>query len=294
MTRDFFSLEGTPNDIPDQASFLGLVKARGQAVKNIIYRPDSLESPVQPRRWRIREIDFENVSFSKTTIDAIDFSDCTFSKCLFLGTMFVRCRFTNCRFIDCNPYRIEFSSTHIDPRSFDSCLPRRKYENIGVHLYQELLRNSRELAQPDFSDYAHYHFRRWQRYLLSRDIAESTVGFKEHLARYINISRSWCFEKTTGSGVRLRNFAATTASVVFCLSLINWCFRVQFGLHYNGATIQSAFDALYFSVITITTLGFGDITPTTILGRLFISLEAIIGFVLLALLSSMIYRRVST
>lgn len=45
--------------------------------------------------------------------------------------------------------------------------------------------------------------------------------------------------------------------------------------------ITSAWDALYFSVVTITTLGYGDMRPTSWFGRLLASIEPIMGILLL-------------
>jgi len=48
--------------------------------------------------------------------------------------------------------------------------------------------------------------------------------------------------------------------------------------------------ALYFSAITITTLGYGDITPTSSLGMGLVALESIIGIIYIALFSGAIWQ----
>jgi hypothetical protein len=48
-----------------------------------------------------------------------------------------------------------------------------------------------------------------------------------------------------------------------------------------GDRAQGGLDALYLSLVTISTLGFGEITPTTAATKLLLPLEAIIGFGLL-------------
>lgn len=45
----------------------------------------------------------------------------------------------------------------------------------------------------------------------------------------------------------------------------------------NSSSVNTFIDGLYFSVVTITTLGFGDISPITAPARLFVSLEVITG-----------------
>jgi len=50
----------------------------------------------------------------------------------------------------------------------------------------------------------------------------------------------------------------------------------------------------YFSMVTLTTLGYGDITPITMTARSFVILEAMTGqFYLAILIASLIGRRVA-
>jgi hypothetical protein len=69
-------------------------------------------------------------------------------------------------------------------------------------------------------------------------------------------------------------------------------FASTFGLIDDKQLLRSFVDAFYFTVITLTTVGYGDITPTTEIGRVAVALEAFVGFVLLATLASMIYRKI--
>ena len=51
--------------------------------------------------------------------------------------------------------------------------------------------------------------------------------------------------------------------------------------------------SLYFSIITLTTIGFGDFIPATRLCRLFVSIEALSGYFLLALLIAVMTKWVT-
>ncbi len=53
----------------------------------------------------------------------------------------------------------------------------------------------------------------------------------------------------------------------------------------------SVADSLYFTVIALTTIGFGDFAPTTTLSRLFTTVYAIIGVGLVAILVHLIVSR---
>ena len=66
------------------------------------------------------------------------------------------------------------------------------------------------------------------------------------------------------------------------------------GLYYwldVSRNIESFFDALYFSVVTFATLGFGDIAPETSIGRVLVITEVVIGYVMGGLLIAILVRR---
>jgi voltage-gated potassium channel Kch len=58
---------------------------------------------------------------------------------------------------------------------------------------------------------------------------------------------------------------------------------------------ETVLSPLYFSVVTLTTLGYGDILPTTMAGQVAVMVETVLGYVmlggLLAMFSSTVARR---
>ncbi|WP_072060699.1 potassium channel family protein [Clostridium novyi] len=50
---------------------------------------------------------------------------------------------------------------------------------------------------------------------------------------------------------------------------------------------------IYLSCVTITTLGFGDIVPLTNITRLLISLESILGIVIIGLAVNTMFNKIS-
>jgi hypothetical protein len=289
LTRDFFKLEGDCKEL-DENSFITLLDSCRATHKNILYKPDILENPHKSGRFRVKDKKFVNVSFSHTVITGFDFTDCTFERCLFIGTIFKDCRFTSGEFIDSNPHRIEFKDCFVDPTSFEDCIDDHNFSNIGVYLFQELLRNSRQQAQPDFSDEALYRFKKWERHLLWQDILHSGLSIKK-ICLTIDLGRLHIFNLFTGSGMRLGRLAISSFLLLLLFTLINLFLAVPMGLgpkeNFNGSFV----DAFYFSTVVTTTLGFGDISPSTPLGRIIISFEAVAGFVIFALLTSTMYRK---
>lgn len=60
--------------------------------------------------------------------------------------------------------------------------------------------------------------------------------------------------------------------------------------HYSAENL-SWVDSLYFCVITLTTIGYGDITPQTDGGKLFTSAYAVIGIGIFAAVINFLIRR---
>ncbi|MCP4291050.1 MAG: hypothetical protein GY780_04340 [bacterium] len=88
-------------------------------------------------------------------------------------------------------------------------------------------------------------------------------------------------------------------------SLVRWCgmiflLAMTYAMIYQKVGIdygeyETAFSPLYFSVVTITTLGYGDVLPSTVAGQMVAISEVILGYLmlggLLAIFSNKIARR---
>ncbi|NEQ44456.1 MAG: ion transporter [Leptolyngbya sp. SIOISBB] len=92
--------------------------------------------------------------------------------------------------------------------------------------------------------------------------------------------------------------AADTLAVVRIIFTVVGIIFVYAGLifqveeHYQPETFASFFDAAYFAVVTITTVGYGDITPVSEAGRLCTMLMILTGFVLVPAQLSDLIRRI--
>lgn len=288
--RDFFKQDGSPRDI-DQTMFFKITSEPEDHITDVLYRPDELVSKFPRGLYRVENKTFVNVSFSKTTIKHLEFINCRFLRCLFIGTTFKSCRFSGCSFIDTNVHRVEFIDVYIDPRSFSKCLDIKRHQNIGVHLHHDVLKNSRQQAQPEFSDISVYQFRKWKR---AQAIYEmSKLDCISKVKKLPSILSDIAYQHLLGYGVRWMNLFITTLLSCIVLSIINFKLSNVFGLHHNGAPLTSFIDVFYFTTVILTTLGFGDIAPVTQIGRLVIAIEALLGFLLLALLASMTFRKIT-
>ena len=253
------------------------------------------------RRTEIRNKKFVGCRFSHTQIIGITFRNCVFESCLFIGATFRDCSIHRCSFRSTNTHKISIEETYINPLSFDDCLDKDRHQNIGTHLYQELLKNSRDEDQIHFERDARFLFLRWERYQKRYELGQKIVELRglaqwlklllELLTGSVSCSIRWIWEFAFGSGVRIGRFLMTAVLVALVFFGFNFFFRKELGLELDGRPIEEVTEAWYFTVVSLTTLGYGDITPTTSLGQLVASAQSIVGFLLLALLASMIFRR---
>lgn len=294
----FFSLHGEPDDI--DAKELVERLSNGSVLENFIYRPDFLNKDELGRLYKIKSKTFKNVSFSKTEIREIEFDECTFEDCRFINSTLIECWFHNCRFVRTNPYKISFYDCYLPPKTFKGSLDKEEHQNIGVHLYQTVMRNARRTDQPEHEAEAHFEFLRWKRYQTWYDLkklkaekSKWSSGFKEKMKLRFQAVRSWFFEVFMGSGIRLRRYFSTAAGTVLFFSAVNFKFQKSFGIVLESEEALKCSEVFYYTVISLTTVGYGDITPTTAQGHFWISFQSVVGFVMFAILASMLFRKIA-
>jgi hypothetical protein len=92
--------------------------------------------------------------------------------------------------------------------------------------------------------------------------------------------------------------------VASCVALLAWQNIFLFAALYVeaeawqvGPTFDSAlinqFDGFYFSVITLFTIGYGDIAPVTPFARFLVTVQVLLGWVTLALLGNNLFKAAS-
>jgi hypothetical protein len=162
----------------------------------------------------------------------------------------------------------------------------------GKILSRILPKNSPEGKLPDFyfGEYEGTQFR-----LDSRNIDEtSNPHFKRYVAdqqylrslqgNYHIVHWLWRWSSNCGRSIGLWALWLMLAIIIFWLIYLfgfNNCF--VFTNEQLGKTLQWS-DYLYYTVVTFTTLGFGDIVPSQPLAKFVVALEVLIGYVMLGIL----------
>jgi hypothetical protein len=70
-------------------------------------------------------------------------------------------------------------------------------------------------------------------------------------------------------------------------------YRLSPGMLCYGNHPSTGFTSYYFSIVTYTTLGFGDVKPNNFWGELLVSIEVIFGYVTLGLLLAVLSDRIA-
>ena len=94
------------------------------------------------------------------------------------------------------------------------------------------------------------------------------------LARFLQ-GKHFFFKKLTQSHIIIVKIVFIIVSIIFVSS--EMILIAEYGE--EGSKIKTFFDAVYFSIITLTTVGYGDITPVTKYGRFVTLLIVISGII---------------
>lgn len=299
MLNNFWKLNGKPEEINKKSDFRNIVFGNDE-IKNIIYWPDILKPTKKHPRLKIEKKSFNNVSFTKTILQDVDFTSCHFEDCLFIGSTIDNCKFRKCTFKNVNTDDIEIKKTYINPSSFTSNYSKSDIgkANLAVHLFQQLLNNSRDEEQSEFARNADYNFKKWQgrlsksKYQLKKPYP---INWIEHKTEYVP---NWLYRWSFGYGLRLRNFFLSFGIVYVVFYILNLVLWNNYKLTKKDLSIDS-FDpniyglkANFFYTTDVTTqLVDSQFQPSTDLGMFMLTFQGITGFVLFTFLITILINK---
>jgi len=243
--------------------------------------------------FKVADTKFINFGAKRVVFTGVQFSRCSFVDCLFLGIEFRDCEFHQCRFVHTCTHKIKFVRTYIDPASFEDCIPHPfQHANLGVHLFQQLCQNASAAYQIDHLEKAEFEFRRWLGREIVLEFVRHRTKFREFFPRWFS---NWVRKVIAGYGLRPGRTIWITAILLVVVSGTNALFWSDFDMvsdkKFEG--VGPLLKSLYFTVQTLSTLGYGDLTPNGVYGVAAVCFEALLGLVWLSFCASVIIKKVT-
>ncbi len=126
-------------------------------------------------------------------------------------------------------------------------------------------------------------------YLVRRYIADENYLFEFQTQSRLNKIIYWIWWVTSDCGRSLFRWLVWLVSATLVFASIYNVVDIDYGVH------KTWFSSIYFSFVTLTTLGYGDAVPASWTAQIFVSLQAITGYMglggLLSILGNKMARR---
>jgi tetratricopeptide (TPR) repeat protein len=138
-------------------------------------------------------------------------------------------------------------------------------------------------------------------YLQEKDLILNSAKKNKNWYRYINYS---LWKLLSNYGTNLQRWMISSAVIIFIFGLLFAQYNIAPGdsgfAHFITALkpsvkingVDSWFSSFYYSTITFTTLGYGDITPSDTSGQIFSVIEVLVGYIMLGGLVSILAKKI--
>ena len=112
---------------------------------------------------------------------------------------------------------------------------------------------------------------------------------------YLHISMNFLYQWILGYGIKLRHFVVSAFLIFLFFWVLNTSLWYNFGLQAlcDPCGVMPWADSFYYTTISLSNLGYGEIVPTTFVGRMWASAQAIIGAIMFAIMASVIFKKFS-
>jgi len=111
---------------------------------------------------------------------------------------------------------------------------------------------------------------------------------KNHKYRY------WLWKKSTDCGRSLGRISLVGLGIILSFGFLFSLFPQHFIIHgLEDGKKLTWFTYYYYSIVTFSTLGYGDVSAKTLLGEILVAIEVILGYVVLGLLVSILANKVA-
>lgn len=257
-------------------------------------------------------------------LDGIFLPDCelinlNFSNASFVGANFQQVRLVGCNFVFANFDRSRLTSIRNDQKTALGGISLRGAFINAIELSSDIARTPMIIKEIGYFELIHYLLQivvfkkqsikykgKWTRFQLV-DVCGLNEPLMRYQAEYINWSQSMLGKIDGFYELPIAERIAFLGSIIFTKywrsaavlasfsAIINILFAILYialSSHFKGLS-SNFLESLYFSVVTFTTLGYGDVTPCDDLGRILVILEVVIGYITLGSFLFILGQKVS-
>lgn len=183
-----------------------------------------------------------------------------------------------------------FSQEHVllDSIHLPSDIRNMQMKRTQLKAFYKLLERYFVTLELEFGQNGFVDFRE-KAYLEKMRIRRKRYFLQKAWGRYLIYS---ILDISSNFGMSLMRWLLTTLSIIFGFSFYYYCTdffgKVPIVNYSKGYFV---FDYLYFSLMSFTTLSFGDLLPHTLMQRIGTSLEVFLGYLMLGMLMTIISKR---
>jgi len=246
---------------------------------------------------------FQDASFDNTKFEYVFFDKSRFQNASFVNAKFQSASFINAKFqnelnlqnaqfflkgyFTTDLSKAKFHRAELRNVAFVDCdWPERIYEEVHASLssreLETIYRNLKQNMQRsgDYSRAGKFYYREMEMRKKGATKIKDRVGLR-------------VYKCLAGYGENYWNTALVSGFIILIFALFYGAFDcLQYSVG-NPCLYQEVIDVVYFSFVTFTTLGLGDITPLTTLGKVLICFEAVTGAFMIALFVVVFVRKMA-
>lgn len=223
--------------------------------------------------------DLSKTDFTKGILSKTDFTDA-----ILKGANFCNATLIGANFINSNMENTDFSNAIlIDSNVSGASLTNTNFNNSNITgiEYSGSLKKSEYIKFRGLRVENSYGSPVFKRFSQDQDYL---YEYKKQNPLIFNL---WYYSSMCGKSMGLWMFWSFLIALLFGVVYSNFI-----SSDLNMST-ESFFTPYYFSIVTFTTLGFGDIAPNSLVGQLWVTLEVVIGYVMLGGLISIFSNKLA-
>ncbi len=247
----------------------------------------------------LRHATIKKSELTHSTLKHVNLRNSTLVEVDFTGTRFIECNLAYATFDRCKLWYVSFDRCKINYDSILKTLPGM------TNLRFQVLRSLRQNAASEGDDVRaksllllelkaqRYEF--WNRFSHSAAYYEQRYNGWKRWVEFFRWSCHACENIFWGYGLSIRTLALNVVIVILALASITWYFEVTFAVALDNGTLRplSFPESLYFTIIAMTTVGFGDIAPASDGARGLGTLMALVGITIWGFFVAAVYRRLA-